>query len=180
VPRLILLNGPPACGKSTLAQLYADEHPLALNLDIDRVRALLGRWQDHPGQAGLLARSIALAAARAHLTSGHDVVIPQLVGRLEFIEQLETAACESCAEFREVFLLADKEDLLLRYRNRGLAESAAARADPAVSTELTDAKLTEIYDSQLSVIAARPNAAVIRTHTGHIGQAYQDLIARTQ
>jgi 2-phosphoglycerate kinase len=43
VARLILLNGPPGIGKSTLAQRYVDDHPLALNLDIDSVRRLLGR-----------------------------------------------------------------------------------------------------------------------------------------
>ncbi|MBA3302830.1 MAG: AAA family ATPase, partial [Acidimicrobiia bacterium] len=41
MPRLILLNGPPGIGKSTLAQRFVDEHPLALNLDLDAVRAML-------------------------------------------------------------------------------------------------------------------------------------------
>ena len=90
VPRLILLNGPPGSGKSTLAQLFADEHPLALNLDIDRVRSLLGRWREQPEQSGSLARAIALVAARQHLLSGKDVIIPQHVGRLPFIEQVES------------------------------------------------------------------------------------------
>jgi hypothetical protein len=38
---LILLNGPPASGKSTIAQRFVNTHPLALNLDIDVVRGLL-------------------------------------------------------------------------------------------------------------------------------------------
>jgi predicted kinase len=38
MPRMILLNGPPSCGKSTLARRYAQEHPLSLNLDVDRIR----------------------------------------------------------------------------------------------------------------------------------------------
>lgn len=42
--RLVLINGAPASGKSTLAQMYVDEHPLTLALDIDVVRAMLGRW----------------------------------------------------------------------------------------------------------------------------------------
>ena len=67
MPRLIFLNGPPGCGRSTLAQMYADEHPLALNLDIDRVRSLVGQWRQAPLQGGLLARCIGLAAARVHL-----------------------------------------------------------------------------------------------------------------
>ena len=37
--RLIVINGPPECGKSMLARRYTDEHPLALNLDIDVLRS---------------------------------------------------------------------------------------------------------------------------------------------
>jgi hypothetical protein len=51
VPRLIHLNGPPGIGKSTIAQLYVDEHPGTLNLDIDRVRCLIGGWRDDFGRA---------------------------------------------------------------------------------------------------------------------------------
>ena len=55
VPRLILLNGPPGVGKSTIALLYAQGHPLALNLDIDLVRRQLGRWTSNPEEPGLPA-----------------------------------------------------------------------------------------------------------------------------
>jgi hypothetical protein len=30
--------------------MYIDEHPLTLALDIDVVRAMLGRWLDHPSR----------------------------------------------------------------------------------------------------------------------------------
>ncbi len=63
----ILLNGPPGSGKSTLARRYADDHPPALAPDVDRIRAMLGGWRTNPGEAGPLAREIALAAARTHL-----------------------------------------------------------------------------------------------------------------
>lgn len=42
MPQLILLNGPPAVGKSTLAARYADDHPGTLNLDIDLLHPLIG------------------------------------------------------------------------------------------------------------------------------------------
>jgi hypothetical protein len=45
---MIVLNGPPGCGKSTLARMYVDEHPGSVNLDIDRARDLIGRWRDDP------------------------------------------------------------------------------------------------------------------------------------
>ena len=46
MPRLIVLNGTPGCGKSTLARMFADDHPLALNLDIDQVRGFLASHPD--------------------------------------------------------------------------------------------------------------------------------------
>jgi len=63
-----------------LARRYVEDHPLALNLDIDQVCGLLGRWPDQPIRAGLLARDLSLAMAGVHLAAGHDVVIPQYIG----------------------------------------------------------------------------------------------------
>ncbi|MBE7163226.1 MAG: hypothetical protein INR72_18465, partial [Williamsia herbipolensis] len=69
MPRLIVLNGPPACGKSTIARRWVDEHPMSLNLEIDLLRRLLGGWKDDPAAAGVHARELALAAAGAHLAT---------------------------------------------------------------------------------------------------------------
>ena len=44
--RLVLLNGPPGIGKSTLSALYADRHPGTLNLDIDSLHRLVGGSPD--------------------------------------------------------------------------------------------------------------------------------------
>jgi hypothetical protein len=55
--------------------MYVDEHPLTLNLDIDRIHGLIGRWRDEAEMAGLLARAVALSAAQTHLAAGHDVIV---------------------------------------------------------------------------------------------------------
>jgi predicted kinase len=178
VPQLILLNGPPACGKSTLARRYVDEHPLALNLDVDRVRSLIGRWRDDPHAAGLLAREIALAGARAHLASGHDVVVPQFLGRTTFIEQLECLARELGAAFHEIVLLDSKESMLRRFaeRSRAAADPLHADAHEMVGRSVGFEDLSVMYDRLMSVIEARPGARVVQVEEGRVDLAYRAVL----
>jgi predicted kinase len=96
--RLIHLNGPPGIGKSTLARRYAADHHGVLACDIDVLRTMLGGWrEDFPG-AGRLIRPVALAVITAHLAQGHDVVMPQLIGRAEEMDLFEAAAGDAGAE----------------------------------------------------------------------------------
>ncbi|NIH84779.1 AAA family ATPase [Amycolatopsis granulosa] len=176
MPALILLNGPPACGKSTLARRYVDDHPLALNLDVDRVRSLIGGWRDEPHAAGRLARGIALAAARAHLTSGHDVVIPQFLGRTTFIEQLERLVAEVGATFHEVVLLDSKENTVRRFadRARAAADPLHVEAQEMIGRGFDD--VPAMYDRLLDVISARPGARIVHVEDGHVERTYQALL----
>lgn len=175
MPRLIVLNGPPACGKSTLARRYADDHPLTLNLDIDRIRGLLGAWRDDPGKAGTLARDLAVSAARTHLLAGHDVIVPQFLGRAAFLERLETLAGETAAEFHEIVLLDTKDNVLRRFAER---TRAAAEPDHVEAHEMLGGpeKLAAMYDRLVELVAARPKAVVVHTSAGRIQQAYQGFL----
>jgi predicted kinase len=163
VPRLILLNGPPGCGKSTLAQRFVDEHPLTASLDVDRVRSMLGGWQDNLIEAGLLARAMTLAMARTLLTSDHDVVIPQYLGRVDFIHQLEQLAAHAAASFIEIVLLDSLENSVTRYMTRGGSETPAA--------------LGEMYDRLVQLLATRPDVQIIHNHEGRVDEAYGALLA---
>jgi predicted kinase len=177
---LIVLNGPPGCGKSTLAERYVDEHPLSLNLDIDRVRSLIGRWQSEPRAAGGLARACALAAARVHLTSGHDVVIPQFLGRAEFIEQCAGLAQDVGAQFCEIVLLDTKDNSLRRFeaRTREAADPAHVQAQELLDSTGGVAEFSLMYDRLLAIVASRPTAMVVQTQIGHADNAYRDFVAR--
>lgn len=179
MPRLIVLNGPPGCGKSTLAQMYVDEHPLTLDLDIDRIRGLIGCWRDTPEAAGVLARAIALAAARTHLTAGHDVVMPQFLGRATFIEQVERLAHEVGADFHEIVLLDSRENTLRRFTERSHAAVDPAHVEAHEMLELSGGldELSAMYDRLLSVVASRPTAKVVPTTSGQVERAYRDLLS---
>lgn len=165
MPRLILLNGPPASGKSTIARMFADRHPLALNLDIDRIRDLIGDWRTHFGPAGLLARDIAPAAARTHLTSGYDVVVPQLLYRPGFIEQLAALASSAGCTFHEVLLMDSRDNALQRCADRD--------GENAPSPE----ELGIMYDRLMALMATRPAARSVPSHNGAPEQTYRDVMA---
>jgi predicted kinase len=177
VPRLVILNGPPAAGKSTLARLYVADHPLALNLDVDRIRDLLGGWQDMPGEAGIAARAIALAAARAHLERGFDVVIAQLVGQLGFLQQIEEVGAVAGADFHEIMLLDTREHALLRFDERTKAAAEPAHVDAAQAIADDPDAVGRYYDTLLSVLPQRPRAVMVATRTGEIARTYADLLA---
>jgi hypothetical protein len=176
--RLIVVNGSPGLGKSTLARLYVDDHPMALNLDIDRVRGQLGRWQDEPNQAGVLARELSMAMADIHLRAGHDVVIPQYIGQVGFLIRLEQLANEAAAQFHELVLMDGRENSVRRF----LARAARTR-DPAhqQARDMLDRAggvpvLEQMYDRLREVLTVRPAARVIASADGQIQDSYQALV----
>jgi predicted kinase len=158
VAKLVLLNGPPAVGKSTLARRFADEHPLTLVLEIDMVRALLGAWLDEWQRSGTVARVIALAMARTHLEAGHDVIVPQLLARRPFVAELEATAEAVDATFYEIALLDPREVVLARLEQR--SEPAGAFSSRTLMEKQVEAP-GDAYDAFVASLAERPHAIVI-------------------
>jgi chloramphenicol 3-O-phosphotransferase len=171
VPRLVLLNGPPGVGKSTLARRYVADRPLTLALEIDTLRAMLGAWLEHSDESGPLARRLALAVAAAHLREERDVVVPQLLTRRDFVDALRATAEANGATFHEVTLMDDREAVLERARRRHEPEGGfSARALAAKQGHSHD----ESYDLFVDALRKRPEAPVIRAASPE--QAYAELV----
>lgn len=177
--RLILINGTPGSGKSTLARRYVAEHPLALALDVDLVRGMLGGWLDEPIEAGLLARRLALAMARVQLREGRDVVVPQFLGRLDFVLQLEALCRDVAADFVEVALFSDLPDAEERFARRSRDSAIGAHRDAAALQDRLGGlpAFAAMHDRLIDVIANRPGTLVIDTVDGAEAQAYRALCA---
>ncbi|GAB2501741.1 hypothetical protein GCM10027063_46410 [Promicromonospora xylanilytica] len=121
-PLLILLNGLPGVGKSTVAAAWSARHPGSLNLDIDVVRSLIsGAVRDTAEPA----RALGLAMAAQHLRGGHHVVVPQLVARADQVPRFADAAATAGARFVHVLLEAP-ESLVA---GRVAADAAPHRRD---------------------------------------------------
>ena len=168
MPDLILLNGPPASGKSTIAALLVASRPLALHLDVDRVRGSLGASMEQPEESGRAARRIALAAAAAHLTHGHDVVVPQMIARDPFVLQLEVVARESGARFVEIALMSDLADTVSAFTARSTSPETQAHRDAAelVQREGGEPALRASHDRLMNFLRTRPSARLVQVVRG--------------
>jgi predicted kinase len=171
---LVLLNGPPASGKSTIAQCFVDSRLLSLNLDIDVVRGMLGGWLDEPSTAGLTARSLALVMAETHLVAGHDVIVPQFLGRTDFIEQLAGVADRSAATFVETALWIDRSRAITAFAERRAAPSAQAHHDAAALVDRSehDDPVGQMYDAFIRVLEQRPATRRVEVVPGDIDQTF--------
>jgi predicted kinase len=179
VARLILINGAPGVGKSTIARRYAEDYALTLVLDVDQVRGMLGCWLDMPTEAGVLARGMAIEMARVSLREAHDVVVPQFLGRVDFILSLEDLCERTDAEFVEVALLGSREDVVRRFSRR---TRESAREEHRLAAELLERsggtnELDNMYDRLLEVLAARPWTRVVASVDGQLEQTYLDFLA---
>jgi predicted kinase len=136
---LLVINGAPGVGKSTIARRFADDDPLALILDIDSIRTHLGQWQERD-ESKVVARDLAMALARAHLLSGHDVIVPQFLGRPEFRDRLAALAREVGVRFVEVVLTSDDAAIIERFRRRRGVHAGSAESHP--QSDLSDASVS--------------------------------------
>lgn len=170
-PALIVINGPPAVGKSTLARMYANEHPLALRIDVDELRDGLGHWWDAPEEAGSRARAMAAAMAREHLSSGHDVVIAQLYGRADHLDALEATARDVGCRFYEIIVTTDVASTLERFERRGGPRWQETLDGPSGLNAIAD-----LHERVEEIARLRPQATVVESLPGDPTGTYQALL----
>ncbi len=139
---------------------------------------MLGCWLEQPTEAGLLARKLAVAMARAHLLAGHDVLVPQYLGRLEFIGILEEVAMDAGATFIEFALISDRDDVVRRFERRSATSDDPGHREAAELQRRSGSRehLAASHDKVMAVIAARSATRVINSTDGDIDGAYAELL----
>ena len=175
--RLVLLNGPPGIGKSTLSALYADRNPGALNLDVDALHPLVGGWQDEETDTWPVVWSLVRAMAATHLDGGRDVVLPQYFAKVDEILEFEKLARRHGAAFREVVLLDDRQAAIMRFDRRAQESEDLWIRHHHRLIELGGGPvlLGTMYDNLMGVVRLRPGAVIVPSVAGAVQETYELL-----
>lgn len=179
MPVLVLLNGPTASGKSTIAARLVEARPSALNIDIDVVRSSLAGWRDDPISAGLTARRRAIETARDHLQASGDVVIPQFLGRVDFLEQLDELAGELDVPFVELMLTLDRSSATAAFVDRSENPVDQTHRDAAflVAQSSADDPVGDMFEATLRIIELRPRTRTVPVNRGNVDQTVAAVVA---
>jgi predicted kinase len=172
VRRLILLNGAPGAGKSTLAHLYVEHHPGTLCLDVDVLRTMVGGWADDYAGTGALVRPAALALIEAYLRESGDVMLPQLLARETEVAKFERAATNAGAELVHVLLDVEPDTAVARFDGR--ADAVHTRAVRELVAR--EGGAGHVVPTYLAALERLPDTRRLDAR-GEIGATYAALLA---
>ena len=170
--RLIILNGFSGSGKSTIAQKYIEEHPLAMNVEGDEIMAMIGGWKSHYAAARKCIFPITKALISTHLNNGYDVVVPYLL-----VDSSQTAEFELLAEklgvkYFEIMLANNKGEAIGRLMERGRwGEEGLPKL-----TKKDIPHIEDLYDRMVKATAERPNTINIYVKHNDIEDTYSRVL----
>jgi predicted kinase len=164
--KLIILNGSPATGKSTVAGELHRDLPMSLLADVDEWRKSINGWRENKEESLRLVYEITVAIVDTYLQSKNSVIVDKaILSGDRVINSLIETGKKYNAEIFEFILTAEKEVTLKRAEQRGFHENGL----------LTPKRVVELWDIAQELIKKRSNAIVIDTSNLTPEEVYQKI-----
>lgn len=173
-PKVILLNGFAGSGKTTIARLYINDHPLTVVIEGDELIVNIGDWLNHEEQARELVFEFSKEMIKTALGLGHDVIVPYLVLNAEKVAELESLALECNAIFIELYLSTDKQHAIERLLKRGTWGEIGA--PPITNDDLPI--IQKMYSQMEDELPKRPQQIHIKVEEGSPMNTYHEVLSR--
>jgi predicted kinase len=117
--KLVIINGPCAVGKSTMATKLHECMPLSFLLDIDAQRRYICKYQKQHKESGALSMEIAFAIVESFLKSGSDVIVDKMICDTNALNEFCRIGKKYEANVHEIILSAPKDVVMKRASDRG-------------------------------------------------------------
>lgn len=171
-PKLILINGFAGSGKTTLAEKYVEKFPLSLNIEGDKIIAMIGGWKEHYDEARTTIFPLTIALTRTYLELGHDVVIPYLLKNANEAEAFEHLAEGMGVKYYEIYLHAEKDEAIKRLMQRGTWGEEGL--PPLGDDDLPD--ISQLFDEMESATNLRPHQIKLEVIHGEIEKTFEKFL----
>ncbi len=162
--RLIILNGPPGVGKSTIAARLHKDISNSILLDIDEIRRSIPNYKEQRKESLILAYQEAMRTIEDCLAKDQTVIIDKVVSDSDTLDSFVEAGNKQGVVINEILLFADKESVQKRADERGYKPGSL----------LTRERVGDMWD-QVSVLRrSRNNAVVMDTTHLNLEEVYEN------
>ncbi len=171
-PKIILLNGFAGSGKTTIARMYVDNHPLSMVIEGDELIVNIGDWLNNEDKARDLIFILTKNMISTAIKAGHDIILPYLVSKAANVVEIEQIAHGHDANFYEFYLATNKEHAIQRLVNRGTWGEAGL--PPLTKEDLP--MIEDLYNRMDGELHKRPNQIHIKVKEGSPLETYQNVL----